>query len=92
MSASTRSVVRGKVVGESELARGTVDVREVVAALGPIHGSRFGWCMDLGDADSQGAGVGVEDRPLVGPHVVVNKLVQVVWAQEGDLYRLGLGE
>lgn len=68
------------MVDESELARGSVEAQEVLAA--PIHGSRFGWHMDLGDADSQGAEAGVEGTPLVVLHVVVNKVVQVAWAQE----------
>lgn len=45
MRAEARSaamVVRGKVVDESELSRGTAEVREVVAALGPIHDSQYG--------------------------------------------------
>jgi len=76
-------VVRRKVVGESEVARGSVEVREGVAALGPIPGSRFGWRMDPGDADSQGAEAGIEGTPLVVPHGAVEKLARVAWAQEG---------
>ncbi len=86
MRAGARSaamVVRGKVVDESELCRGTVEVREVVAALGLIHGSRYGWRMNLGGADSQGADAVVEDMMSVVPHAAVNKLVRVAWAREG---------
>ena len=87
MRAEARSVamvVRGKVVDESELSRGSVEVRKVVAAaLAPIHGSQCGWCMNLGDASSQGADDEVEDTLLVVPHAAVNKLVRVAWVQEG---------
>ena len=71
------------MVDEGEMSRGTVEVREVVAALGPIHGSRYGCRMNLADADSQGADAGVEDMLLVVPHAAVNKLVQVAWVREG---------
>lgn len=86
MRAEARSaamVVRGKVVDESELSRGTAEVREVVAALGSIHDSQYGWRMNPGDGDSQGAGAEVEDMLLVGPHAAVDKAVQVAWAREG---------
>lgn len=86
MKAEARSaavVVWGKVVDVSGVSRGTVEVREVAAALGSVHGSRYGWRTYLGDADSQGVDAGGEDTPLVVPHGVVNMLVPVAWAREG---------
>ena len=84
MKAEARSAaVVGKVVDVSEVPRGTVEVREVVAALGPVHDSQYGWRMYLGDADSQGVDAGGEGTPLVVLHAVVNKLTRVAWAREG---------